>query len=562
MKIKWTSWLVPLLCGVVAIFLILTRTLFFRVDMTAENRYSLSEASRGLISQMQQPLTMKLYLGGELDANLLKLRHAVVDMVSEINMYSNERIAVEIINPNEALTDEERYEAYAKLEQRGLNGMSVSVRGRGGRMMEQVIFPWAELCSASDSIAICLMQPNSQMQGEAIVNSAVEDLEYQIVDAIRVLNRTTVKKVAFIEGHNELREEQVYDASDALSRYFQIDRGVLGSDASILDDYDAIVVAHPTEPFSESDKFIIDQYIMRGGSVLWLVDGARISNENLSDGGLSPMMAYELNLNDMLFKYGVRITPSIIEDMQCAYMPVNISRPGETPRFEPIPWFYNPLLQPSPVHVATKNIDAVKADFASGIEIVGDTVGVRKEILLLSSNASHVTFAPAEIDVAQAATVAPEEYFNTAYIPVAVSLSGKFNSLFTHRMPPEGMVCGSIVERSVENKMIVVADGDVIKNELQREGQQLLVVPLGYDRVTQQTHGNKDFIVNSLLYLTDDEGVMELRKRQLSLRLLNRAVIESQRTKWILINTLAPLALLAIFGAIFIYLRHRKYSKF
>jgi ABC-2 type transport system permease protein len=175
-------------------------------------------------------------------------------------------------------------------------------------------------------------------------------LEYLFVDAIRLLNRTEVRKIAFIEGHGELTEEYTYDASDALSRYFQVDRGVLGMDASVLDDYAAIIIAKPTEKYSESDKFIIDQYIMRGGRVLWMLDGAQMSSDMLSEGGATPLIALDVNLNDQLFRYGVRLTPTIVEDMQCAYMPINVARPTEQPRFEPIPWFYTPLLQGSPYH--------------------------------------------------------------------------------------------------------------------------------------------------------------------------------------------------------------------
>ncbi len=546
---------------VVVLVLVFTKTLFFRVDLTEEGRYSLSDASKDLVAEMYESLTVKIYLAGDLDANMLRLRRATEDMVRELNMYSAEQLVVELYNPNNATTDEERYAEYAELEERGLRGMSVTVRERGGKMSEQVIFPWAEVCGSRDTMAICLMQPSAQRSGEVAVNSAIADLEYKFVDAIRILNRKEIRKVAFIEGHGELGEEYTYDASDALSRYFQVDRGVIGTDVSILDGYDAIIVAKPLEKYSEIDKFIIDQYIMRGGRVLWLLDGAQMSNEMLSDGGATPLVALDLNLQDMLFRYGVRLTPTIVEDMQCAYMPVNVSRPGEEPRFEPIPWFYMPLLQGSPYHPITKTLQAVKADFVSGIEIVGDTVGVRKEVLLITSNASHVHAAPAEIDVMGAINVEPKEYFTTQYVPIAVALEGRFESIYKHRMAPVGVKVGKIIDRSEPTRMVVVADGDIIRNDIEQHREGLMLVPLGYDRVTRQTHGNKDFIVNTMLYLTDDEGVMQLRNRRVDLRLLNRAVVESQRDMWLWINTLLPVVLLAIFGGVFFWNRKRKYVK-
>lgn len=543
---------------IVVLVLLFTKTLFFRIDLTEEGRYSLSKAAKSLVVDMYEPLTVKIYLDGDLDANMLRLRRAVEDMIRELNVYSAKQLMVETYNPNSATTDEERYAEYAMLEERGLRGMSVTVRERGGKMSEQVIFPWVEVCGSRDTMAVCLMQPSAQKSGEAAVNSAIADLEYLFVDAIRILNRKEVRKVAFIEGHGELAEEYTYDASDALSRYFQVDRGVIGTDASVLDGYDAIIIAKPMEQYSEGDKFIIDQYIMRGGRVLWLLDGAQMSNDMLSEGGTTPLIELDVNLNDMLFRYGVRLTPTIVEDMQCAYMPVNVARPDEEPRFEPIPWFYMPLLQGSPYHPITKTLQAVKADFASGIEIVGDTAGVRKEVLLITSNASHVHVAPTEINVMQAINVEPKEYFTTQYVPIAVAMEGEFESIYKHRMVPVGIKTEKIINKSKQTRMVVVADGDIIRNEIEQHREGLMLVPLGYDRVTRQMHSNRDFIVNTMLYLTDDEGVMQLRNRRVDLRLLNRAVVESQRDLWMWVNTLLPMVLLAMFGGVFFWLRKRK----
>ena len=546
---------------IIVLVLIFTKTLYFRIDLTEEGRYSLSNASKDLVAEISEPLTVKLYLDGDLDANMLRLRRSTEDLVRELNMYASEQLVIENYNPNSATTDEERYAEYAELEERGLRGMSVTIRERGGKMSEQVIFPWAEVCSSRDTMAICLMQPSSQKSGEVAVNNAIADLEYLFVDAIRVLNRKEIRKVAFIEGHGELAEEYTYDASGALSRYFQVDRGVIGIDASVLDSYDAIIVAKPMTAYSESDKFIIDQYIMRGGRVLWLLDGAQMSNDMLAEGGATPLIELDVNLNDMLFRYGVRLTPTVVEDMQCAYMPVNVARPGEDPRFEPIPWFYMPLLQASPYHPITKTLQAVKADFASGIEIVGDTAGVRKEVLLITSNASHVNMAPTEIDVMDAINIEPKEYFTTQYVPIAVALEGKFESIYKHRMAPAGVNVDKIIDKSELTRMVVVADGDIIRNDIEQHREGLMLVPLGYDRVTRQTHGNKDFIVNAMLYLTDDEGVMQLRNRRIDLRLLNRAVVDSQRDMWMWINTLLPIVLLGVFGGVFYWRRKKRFVK-
>lgn len=552
--------IIPIVVAAIAIVLIFTRFAFFRIDLTAEKRYTLSGATKEQLKQIHEPLLLKMYLCGDLDANMLRLSKAVEEMVEEMNIKAEYPITIEKIDPNKEVDDEARYANYYKLENRGLRGMSVTKREKNGAMTEQILFPWAELCSSRDTMAISLMSASNGISGEEAVNAAVEDLEFQIIDAIRVLNRTEVKKVAFIEGHDELSEIEVYDASDALSRYFQIDRGVLGYDANVLDGYSAIIIAKPMTAYSERDKFIIDQYIMRGGRVLWLIDGARMSNDMLSEGGVSPLIKLDVNLNDILFRYGVRVTPTILEDMQCAYIPINMARPGEEARFEPIPWFFTPLLQVSPYHPITKMISPVKADFASGIELVGDTT-VRKEIILATGNASHVHFAPSQVDVSAAVQVEPEEYFNNAYIPVAVSLEGSFTSAFMHRLVPDSLNTSNIIEKSINTRMIVVADGDIIRNDIEKYNSELMLVPLGYDRVTKQTHGNKNFIINSLLYLTDDEGVMNLRNRKVELRLLNRAVVNSNRNLIIAFNTIIPLVIIALFGGVFFIIRKRKYSK-
>ncbi len=546
----------------VAVWLIGTRKAYFRVDMTEEGRYSLSEATQKQLKAMKEPLTMKLYLCGDLDANMLKLKRGVEEMVGEMNMKSAERIEIVEVDPNEAKNDDQRYRNYNELEIRGLRGMSVTHRERNGAVKESVVFPWAELCSKNDTMAICLMQGGNAGTGEAGVNSSLEDLEFQIIDAVRVLNRDNVKKIAFLEGHGELEEMYTYDITMALSRYFQVDRGEICSDPTVLDPYSCVIIAKPMEKFSEIDKFTIDQYIMRGGSVLWLLDGVVMSDTMLSMQGMTPLVANELNLNDQLFRYGVRLTYTVVEDMQCAYMPVNMSRKGEQPRFEPIPWTFMPQLQVSPYHPSTKSVSDVCVKYASGIEIVGDSAGIKKEILMVSSNASHVSWAPSEIDVMQAIKVEPQEYFVNQFIPVGVALEGEFMSIYSHRMPPAGLdVQRQVVDRSQHAKMIVVGDGDVIKNEIQRSGEGVMCVPVGFDRVTQQMHGNRDFIINAVLYLTDDEGVMELRKRHLDLRLLNRTSAEQWIGFNVMKNILLPLVLLGLARLLCFVINKRKYGK-
>jgi len=547
---------------ILAVWLIATRHAFFRIDLTEESRYSLSDASRRQLERIEKPLTLNIYLTGDLDANMLRLRREVLDLVDEMNVVAHNNIVVHEIDPSDAPSDEKRYANYKNLEARGMRGMSVTNRERNGKISEGVVFPWAELCSDNDTMQICLLQPGSRASGEESVNAAVEDIEFEIIDAVRVLNDHNPKRIAFIDGHGELDEAHTFDIMNALSRYFYVDRGVLGSDPDVLNDYAAIVIAKPTKPFSESDKYIIDQYIMCGGSVLWLIDGVQLSDSMLSLNGMTPLIANEVNLNDMLFRYGVRVTPSVLEDMQCGYMPVNMSRAGEAPRFEPIPWTFSPLLQLSPLHPITKTLNDVKVDYAAGIEIVGDTIDMVKEILMVTSNASHVNWAPSEIDVMQAIKVEPQQYFVNSFIPVGIAMEGIFSSVFTHRAVPNGVnPSHPTIERSPRTRMVVVADGDLARNEIQRQPDgSMSFLPVGYDRVTQQQHGNRDFMINSLLYLTDNEGVMQLRRKQVGMRLLNRVSAEQNRSLYAVVNIALPVVILLIAGVVYNILRKRKYA--
>ena len=276
----------------------------------------LSDNTKELLASLQEPIEVELYLNGLLDANMAHLRSAFLELIQEYNVYAAKRLVVVNINPSEATTEKERNERYMELEDEGLAGMTVSMQGDDGRLSQQVVFPWAVFTSGNNAVAVALMQPSMQRGAEQSIQLAIEDLEYQITDALRILNRTEVKMVAYIEGHKELNEWETYDVNEAFSRYFQVDRGPLGDDPSVLDPYDAIIIAGPMEPYTEQEKYIIDQYVMQGGKVLWLVDGVRISQQELAESGTTPTMALDVNLNDMLFKYGVRINPTVISDLQ------------------------------------------------------------------------------------------------------------------------------------------------------------------------------------------------------------------------------------------------------
>lgn len=544
--------------AIVALFA--TKIIFFRIDLTEEKRFSISKASKDILRKIDKPINVNIYLG-EADANIAYLRNAVADMLDEFSAYANHDISYRYINPANAKSDKERNDNFRRLEERGLSPITISTRDAQGKVSQTLVFPWAEVMLDSDTLPVSLMKPTAMKTGEASVNAAVEELEYNFIEMINILSKTNFDKIAFLEGHGELSEIETYSIMEQLRMYFQIDRGTLADDASILTPYKAIVIAKPTKPFSESDKYIIDQYIMNGGKVLWLLDAINYSSSELSKSGISPVLALDLNLNDMLFRYGARLETAVVQDLQCLYMPINVATVGEPPVFEQMPFTYSPLLMTSPENPITKNLMNVKADFPSFVQQVSLENGIDMEVILATSNASHVDMAPTNINLKSIANINPEQFVNAQFLPVGVLMQGKFESIFRHRQVPDNLTnLPPRRDKSEHTKMIIVADGDIARNEIeQSKAGQIGIVPLGLDRNTGQSYGNSTFIINSLLSITDDDALIQLRNRTIKLRMLDKQKITSDRVFWQLINTLLPVLILTLLGAGCVYMRKVRY---
>jgi len=533
---------------------------FFRIDLTSDKRYSIADQSKKLMEKIDSPLEVTVYLDGDLNPGFQRLKKSTAELLDELSIYASKNISVKYENPSLADSPDEREKKYTELQKHGLTPTAVYERDKEGKSIQKIIFPWIEISYKGKKVPVCLLKNILGNSGEENLNISIENLEFEITDGIRRIVNTEVSKIAFIEGHGELPEAETYDISKSLSRYFQIDRGVLASDASILNNYKVIIIAKPTKPFSESDKFIIDQYIMNGGRVLWLIDGVRIAKENLSTIGLSPAMELDVNLSDQLFRYGVRINPVLLQDVQCASVPVNIAPANATPQFEPTPWYFAPLLLASPEHPVSRNITEVRSEFCSGIDVVGNNKQVKYQLLLATSDNTHIVGTPTTIDLSQKLKANDKAYFNITYVPVAVSLEGIFDSDFANRMIPKGLVNTlPIMKQSIKTRQIVVADGDIIRNEVTLKDSTS--IPLGFDRYMNQQFGNKEFVQNAVLYLADNDGWMQLRNRTLKLRLLNKQLSSDEKTIWQAVNVLLPIGLLLILGIGYQLARKRKYTR-
>lgn len=540
-------------CLIVLLLNFLSANLFFRIDLTSDKRHSVSQPTKQLMAGLNEEVEVTIYLDGDMNSGFLRLKRSVAELLDELSIYAPEGITYSFTNPT-SLPQEEQKQLMQLFAENGISPTTIYERNRDGKSVQRLLFPWLKISYGDKQQWVSLLKNIKGNSGEENLNISIESLEFQLTDALRLLTQKEIQKIAFIEGHGELSDYNTWDISLALSRYFQIDRGVLGTDASVLDDYKAIIIAAPTQPFSEKDKYIIDQYIMRGGRVLWLIDGVRLDENSLSTTGMSPTIPMDVNLTDMLFRYGVRVNPMIVQDQQCLLVPVNVASSGEPAHFEPMPWYFAPLLLTSPNHPVSRNLPQVTGTFVSCLDMVGQNDNLRRDVLLATSNATHIISAPAAINVEEIELT--PDYFNLAYVPVAVALDGVFPSLFAHRLMPQNITnAPAKLKESVPTKQIVMASGSFISNDIQ-DGQPL---PVGYDRYTQTQFGNRDFFVNALLYLTDDQGWINLRNKQLKIRLINKNIATNARLPLQLVNVGMPLLLLAIFGVVFLWMRRRVY---
>lgn len=512
-----------------------------RQDLTADKRYTLSRETKQQMEQLTEPLEVSILLDGALNNGFTRLKRATEETVEELSYHGR-------VRRKDGGSEEG--------ERLGLQPTLIHERTRDGRTAQTTVYPYVRLGYKGRSITLPLLQNRRGLSGEENLNHSIENLEYTFAEGIHTLLKEETERIAFLEGHGELDERSVYDLSVALSRYYQIDRGALGTEPEALNDYRCVIIADPQRAFSDTDKYILDRYVMQGGSILWLVNGIRFSDEMLQHEGLTPVIAQELNLTDLLFRYGVRIDAALVQDLQCLPIPVDVSNDPAQPNYQPLPWTYAPLLLTSEQSPVTRGVAQVSGSLISCIEAVGGDDGLEKTVLLATSTASALTQAPAKVDLSD--LTVNRENFCYAYIPVAMSVEGCFPSLFTHRMAPEGIRPLPAVERGKKTRQIIVAGGSIARNEWQ-QGQPL---PVGYDRYTQTLFGNRDFLVNAVLYLTDDCGLMALRSKNVTLRLLNDRRAHDARTTIEVISIAGPLLLIGLTGLIVWAVRRRKYLRF
>ena len=542
-------WKTIVVIGICAVLLALSYVWVVRWDLTDDKHYSLSEASKTMLKQTDAPIHVTLLLDGDLNAGFRRLKKATEETLEEFDIYAN-------IKFNDGMSAALNG---GMMDSLGLHPIVIHEREQNGKTAQTTVWPYALMEYKGRRAVVTLLKNTRGLSGEENLNASIEQLEFAFMEALHLLQQTETPRVAILEGHGEPDEAHTYDLMSALSKYFQVDRGSIASDSidvHILDGYQALIIASPQTAFSDAERFVIDQYIMRGGAVLWALNGVRFSEQVLQSDGFTPIIPLELGLTEMLFKYGVRVNPALVQDFQCLPIPVNVSTDPQQTNLQPMPWTYAPLLLTSQGSPITKNMGQVMSTFVSPIDAVGGEDGIEKRVLLATSTASRVTATPGEVNLSD---MNPDvKSFVYQYVPVAVSMEGVFASAYAHRMVPEGVLTNEgILKTGVKTRQVVIASGSVLLNEVQKNQ----ALPMGYDRYSGMQFSNRDFITNAVLWLTDSEGLISLREKSVALQLLNDQRAHEKRAQVQAVSVSLPILILALIGGIVFVIRKRKYEK-
>jgi ABC-2 type transport system permease protein len=540
---------------------IISDKLFTRFDFTKEKRFTISPISRKVMDKLPQTVNVTVYLQGEnFPGGMKRLQTSVKDMLTDLQAYSHSKLQYQFTDPVKGLSEDQQKQAYADLEAKGIEAQNLSVKTDDG-VSQKVIFPYALVTFGDKSIPVKLLQSQSNMNlsPDEVLNNSIQNLEYAFTSAIKKVTTGGKQRIGFTEGHNELTDLQLNDAMHSLTDGYLVGRVNLNSiPFDSLAKVSLLVVPKPDKPFTELEKFKIDQYIMRGGRVLWAIDQVSAELDSLrGHGGEQLAFNKQLNLDDQLFRYGVRINYDLIADMNCSAIPVTTGNAGGQAQIQLLQWLYYPVYLPISKHPIVKNLDGITSQFASTIDLL-DVKNIQKTILLTSSPYNKKLSTPKMLSLQALEDEPKPKDFQSNPKITGVLLEGNFISDFRNRPLPEGLNQNvAILPQSKLTKMIVLSDGDILRNQVGSDGSPF---PLGYDRYTQQSYGNKNLLLNIADYMTDDSGLISLRSKEIQIRLLNRARIREEKLFWQLVNNIAPIAIVLIFAIFQHYIRKRKYA--
>lgn len=543
---------------------IIGNALFYRFDLTSEKRYTLTDKTKDIIRNLDDIVYIKVYLDGDLPAQYKRLRNEVRTILNEFRSYNKKYIQFEFVDIISGKDRRAIHQITQELAQKGIQPI-IDYEGSGTEMSQRFIIPGAVATYKERQVGIQLLVSSTgptSASKEVIVNNSIQALEFLFADAIRKLTKTRKEKIAFIEGHGELKPVEVASITEKLSEYYVVERVKIDGKLNALKGYSCIIIAKPTQYFSEKDKYIIDQFIMHGGTALFLVDQVAVEMDSLQNNNQTIGLAKNLNLDDLLFKWGVRINYDLLLDVNGAQIPIITGLIGNQPQYKFYSWYYFPVIFGSNVHPIVKNIEPIKFEFVSSIDTIA-IENVKKTILLHTSRYTQRKNTPVTINLNEVLKPPQQMLFNRKHLPVAVLLEGQFESVFYRRIPPEISENPEMKYRSnsLPTKIIVISDGDVIKNQFLLRNDQYLIYPLGFDRYTNITYGNETFIMNCISYLVDKVNLLEIRAREIRLYLLDKTRLQNEQFVWQFLNIFIPIIFVLIIGIVFFFIRKHTYTK-
>ncbi|RTY81004.1 gliding motility-associated ABC transporter substrate-binding protein GldG [Flavobacterium sp. ZB4P23] len=538
---------------------VIGNSFFHRFDLTKDNRYTLSPTSLTIVKQVQNPLSIKVYMQGDLPAEFKRLQQETKQLLEEFQAY-NSNIIFEFVDPLE--NDDASMDNIKDLYRKGLTPINITVDDKG-KQSQAMVFPWATAVYDNKEVNIPLLKNIMGATTTQKVIGSVQHLEYSIAEGLNKITKAKQKKIAVIKGNGELQDIMMAKFLLQVRESYHIGPFTLDSVAKnpigsleALEKYDLAVIAKPTETFTDAEKQVLDQFIINGGKTLWLIDQVTAEMDSLYNAS-GATLAYprDLNLNDMFFKYGIRINPDLVKDEQGSPIKLATGEQGSATQFQEFNWKFAPQVYPNSVHPIVKNLGGIKFDFANPIDTLKN--GIKKTILLESSQYSKKIGTPTEINLNSVAEeTSPNDYLKKGKIPLSVLLEGSFRSMFENRVLPFEQKTFQTTGK--ENKMIVISDGDLIKNQLDKNFQP---VELGYDQRSGNLYDNKDFLINCVNYLLDDTGLINIRSKDLDLPLLDKEKVYENYTLIQILTIGLPILILVLFGILFTFLRKRKYSK-
>ena len=548
-----------ILIAILLVLNVVSGYFFHRFDLTKDKRYTLSPTSLNIIKQVQNPLSVKIYLQGDLPAEFKRLQSETRDLFEEFQAY-NKNIIFEFVDPLE--NEEESMDNIKELYLKGLTPINITIDDKG-KQSQEMVFPWAIAVYDNKEVNIPLLKNIMGASTTEKVIGSVQHLEYSIAEAINKITKAKQKKVAIIKGNGELQERYIAKFLMQVRESYHIGPFTLDSVAKnptgsldALHKYDLAIIAKPTETFTDAEKQVLDQFIVNGGKTLWLIDQVNMEMDSLyNDSGATLAFPRDLNLNDMFFKYGFRINPDLVKDETGSPIKLATGEQGSATQYQEFNWKFAPQVYPTSTHPIVKNLGGIKFDFANPIDTLKN--GIKKTVLLQSSQYSKRIGSPVEVNLSIVEEeTSPNHYLNTGYIPLSVLLEGSFHSMFENRVLPFDQQSFQTVGKA--NKMIVISDGDLIRNQLDKNFQP---VELGYDQRSGNLYDNKDFLMNCVNYLLDDSGLINIRSKDLDIPLLNKNKVSENYTATQFLTIGLPIFILGLFGVIFMFLRKKKYSK-